>query len=104
MKKSLIILCAVMLAGCMSVSSTYDGAKPVHSVQNTDGSATFEFLFEGSEFDGIKASQRIDEYFAGYRNEKELGGYEIMDISYSETGAQSIPRKMHTRVFVRVLF
>lgn len=82
MKKILVIMFAVaVLAGCMTVSSIYDGAKPSRIVDNSDGTTTFEFLFPPNDFDGKMAGQRLDEYFTNYIKEKGFTGYEIVDVN-----------------------
>ncbi|MGA2380352.1 MAG: hypothetical protein ABSG85_13710 [Spirochaetia bacterium] len=82
MKKILVVLFAgALLAGCMTVSSIYDGAKPSRIVENSDGSSTFEFLFPPNDYDGNMAGQRIGEYFANYIKEKGFTGYEIVSVN-----------------------
>jgi|GEM_PF-1770846 len=126
MKKILVIMFAVViLAGCMTVSSIYDGAKPSRIIENSDGLSTFEFLFPPNDFDGKMAAQRIDEYFARYINEKGYVGYEIVSVNSqsiekasssvgsflsawgsAESGQQnkSNPNKTYVRILAQVKF
>jgi len=75
----LMILC--LLAGCMTISSIYDGAKPSRIIDNNDGTMTFEFLFPPNDYDGNMAAQRINDYFASYIKEKGYAGYEIVSVN-----------------------
>jgi len=105
MKKILILLCtAALLAGCMTVSSAYDGATPSRAVENPDGTRTFEFLFPTSVFDGNKATQRINEYLTRYIRDNGMTSYEVMSTAYSQTDIQEMRRTRYTRVLAQVQF
>lgn len=105
MKKILVLLgVAAFLAGCMTVSSAYDGATPSRTAENTDGSKTFEFLFPASVFDETMAAQRINEYLTLYVRENALSSYDVLSTSYSQTDVQEIQRTRYTRVLAQVEF
>jgi hypothetical protein len=105
MRKILILLSAVaLLAGCMTVSSAYDGATPSRTSENADGSRTFEFLFPASVYDGNMATQRIDEYLTRYVKENGLTSYEVLSTNYSQTDIQEIRKTRYTRVLAQVEF
>jgi hypothetical protein len=105
MKKVMVILfVGSLLAGCMSANYVYDGSQPRSTVANGDGSTTFEFLYPESDFNGNKASQRIDEYCVRYRNENGLTGYEVLGMSYSNHRDLTKPGAMNTHVLVQVRF
>jgi uncharacterized lipoprotein YajG len=105
MKRILLLLgAAALLAGCMTVSSAYDGATPSRTVENTDGSTTFEFLFPANVFDENMATQRINEYLTLYTRENALSSYDILSTSYSQTDVQEIQKTRYTRVLAQVEF
>lgn len=105
MKKILVILFAIaLMAGCMSANSVYDGWKPSHTVANSDGSTTFEFLFAANDFNSDKASQRIDEYCTRYKSENGFTAYQVMSTNYADRDGQVDPSRKYTRVLVQVKF
>ena len=105
MKKILVVLfVSVCVAGCVALPSAYDGAKPSRTVMNIDSTTSFEFLFPTNAFDEDMARQRIDEFFASHVKQKGFASYEVVSVSYSDTEIQSSPRKINTRILVRVKF
>jgi hypothetical protein len=88
MKKILVAVFAVaLLAGCATISSIYNGARPNKVVENRDGTITFEFLFPAKGIDSKMALQRMDEYLAGYASDNGFSGYDQIsfDVSVVET-------------------
>lgn len=88
MRKLLILALSVLvLGGCTSgsfftpISSINSKAVPSQVTENSDGSTTFEFKFTLEPFDARKALQRIDEFLAGYANEKKFTGYEVEKVN-----------------------
>lgn len=73
-----IIGAVAVLAGCMSapMSSVNGRARPTHTIENGDGTTTFEFVFP---YDGNwnldMAKQRIKEYLTTYARLNGFSGY-----------------------------
>ncbi len=81
---SLVALIVVLfMTGCATVSSIYDGARPNKTVENRDGTTTFEFLFPASDFDVDLASKRIDEYVMDHGSAKGYTDYDLMSVNGS---------------------
>ena len=111
------------LTGCVTVSSIYTGANPNHTIENADGTTTFEFLFDASDYDGNLAAQRVREYLAGYSKANGFGSFDVVSVNAayvekSDTGANALhavgaglsayggnftPPEHFTTLYVRVL-
>ncbi len=84
MKRALVVLVVALLAGCASapMSSVSNGAKPSHTLENGDGTTTFEFLFPyDNTWDRSMALQRVDEYLATYARVNGFSGYNVIRVA-----------------------
>jgi hypothetical protein len=84
MKRTLVVLVVALLAGCMSapMSSVSSGARPSHTIENGDGTTTFEFLFPyDNTWDKSMALQRVDEYLATYTRVNGFSGYNAISVA-----------------------
>jgi hypothetical protein len=76
----MIIVC-LLVSACATMPSSYHGIKPDKTIDDTDGSITYEFYFSPDDFDEHLAGQQIREYFVFIETQK---GFTSFDVLYAK--------------------
>jgi len=69
------MIIVLSLLVCAAKSSIYKKAKPNHTIENADGTVTYEFLFLSEDFDEEMALRKIDEFLS------TQGNYEVISVT-----------------------
>lgn len=85
MKKILGILIVVIFAlvtgSCMTTTDMFHDAQPNKIVQNSDGTTTFEFIFQGENYSDEITKIKLQEYLDSYTKSNGYASYTIVALS-----------------------